>query len=157
MRIVAADAFVSPDSFMVSEIDATLVELDELLKQADVISVHVPATPQTQKMFNAEKFSRMKRGVLFINTSRGEVVDEEALIAALRDKKIGGAALDVRATEPPSASALNEMENVILTPHVAAFTVEGQKRVVASVCRDVAAVLRGETPKYFVNFAAPRK
>ena len=72
---------------MVSEIGATLVELDELLKQADVISVHVPSTPQTQKMFNAEKFSRMKPGVLFINTSRGEVVDEEALIAALRDKK----------------------------------------------------------------------
>jgi D-3-phosphoglycerate dehydrogenase len=157
MKIIAADAFVSPDSFMVSELGATLVELDELLQAADVISVHVPSTAQTARMFNAGKFSRMKNGAFFINTSRGEVVDEDALIAALREKKIAGAALDVRSIEPPSASALNEMENVILTPHVAAFTVEGQKRVVASVCRDAAAVLRGQAPKYFVNFATPRK
>ena len=157
MRIVVNDAFVSPDSFMVSETGATLMELDPLLKAADVISVHIPATPQTIKLFNAEKFAQMKPRALFINTSRGEVVDEAALVNALATKKIAGAALDVRATEPPAPSPLAEMENVILTPHVAAFTAEGQRRVVASVCRDVASVLRGESPRYFVNFASPRK
>ena len=157
MRIIANDALISPDSFMVSESGAALVELDELLSHADVVSVHIPATPQTARLFNADRFGRMKRGALFINTSRGEVVDESALIAALEQKQIAGAALDVRATEPPGASALSEMENVILTPHIAAFTVEGQRRVVASVCRDVAAVLRGESPKYFVNFPKPGK
>ncbi len=157
MKIVVNDAFVSPDSFMVSEVGATLVGLEELLKQADVISVHIPATPQTNKLFNASKFAQMKPNAMFINTSRGEVVDETALVEALRGKKIAGAALDVRAVEPPGASPLSEMENVIFTPHIAAFTIEGQKRVVASVCRDVASVLRGESPRYFVNFAAPKK
>jgi D-3-phosphoglycerate dehydrogenase / 2-oxoglutarate reductase len=156
MRIIAHDNFVSPDSFMVSESSATLVPLDELLKQSDVISLHLPATPQTRGMFNDDLFGKMKSNVIFINTSRGEVVDEAAMIRALQGKKIGSAALDVRAKEPPQPSPLHEMENVILTPHIAAFTVEGQRRVVESVCHDVAAVLRGEKPRYFVNFASPR-
>ncbi len=156
MRIIAHDAFVSPDSFMISECGATLVSLDELLAQADVISVHVPKTPQTVLMFNDDRFARMKPDALFVNTSRGEVVDEDALIRALKDKRIGGAALDVRGIEPPEKSPLAEMENVILTPHIAAFTVEGQRRVVSSICRDVAAVLRGEGAKYYVNFPRPR-
>jgi phosphoglycerate dehydrogenase-like enzyme len=142
---------------MVSESGATLVELDDLLTQADVVSAHIPATPQTARLFNAERFARMKPGALFINTSRGEVVDENALFDALRQKHIAGAALDVRAVEPPAPSPLTEMDNVILTPHIAAFTIEGQRRVVASVCSDVAAVLNGEPPRYFVNFPSPRK
>jgi D-3-phosphoglycerate dehydrogenase len=157
MRIIANDAFVSPDSFIVTECGATLVSLDELLAQADVVSVHIPATPQTNKLFNAERFAKMRPGALLINTSRGEVIDEAALIAALRDKTIAGAGVDVRATEPPAKSELSEMDNVIMTPHIAAFTVEGQRRVVASVCNDVAAVLRGQTPRYFVNFAVPKR
>ena len=156
MKILAHDAFVSPDSFMVSECGATLVSLDDLLAQADVISVHVPKTPQTTSMFNDDRFARMKPDALFVNTSRGEVVDEDALIRALRDKRIAGAALDVRAKEPPDKSPLTEMENVILTPHIAAFTVEGQRRVVSSICRDVAAVLRGEGARYYVNFPKPK-
>jgi D-3-phosphoglycerate dehydrogenase len=157
MHILAHDNFISPDSFIVSECGATLVTLDELLERSDFISVHTPATPQTRGMFNEQLFSRMKSGAFFINTSRGEVVDEAALIAALQQKKIAGAALDVRGKEPPEKSPLGEMDNVILTPHIAAFTVEGQRRVGQSVCHDVAAVLRGERPRYFVNFPAPAK
>jgi D-3-phosphoglycerate dehydrogenase len=157
MRIVAHDTFVSPDSVLVAESGATLVSMDELLAQADVISVHVPKTPQTQKLFDAEKFGRMKTSALFINTSRGEVVDEAALLAALRQKRLAGAALDVRAKEPPVAGELEKLPNVILTPHIAAFTVEGQGRVVASVCRDVAAVLRGGAARNYVNFPTPRR
>lgn len=156
MQIIATDAFVSRDSFMVSEIGATLVELDELLAQADVVSVHIPSTPETAGLFDAAKFAQMKPTALFINTARGEVVDEDALIAALQEKRIAGAALDVRSVEPPAESPLSRTENVILTPHIGAFTHEGQKRVVASVCRDVAAVLRGEVPQYFVNFPSPK-
>lgn len=156
MRIVAHDAFVSPDSVLVAESGATLVSLEELLAQADVISVHVPKNAQTEKMFDAAKFAKMKPNALFVNTSRGEVVDEAALLTALRERKIAGAALDVRATEPPTAGELETLANVILMPHVAAFTAEGQGRVVSSICRDVAAVLRGEPARNYVNFATPR-
>src|SRR5262249_25209681 len=122
-----------------------------------VVSVHVPSTPQTQRLFNARRLAQMKRGAMFINTSRGEVVDEDALLAAMQQNHIAGAALDVRATEPPASSGLAELPNVILTPHIAAFTVEGQRRVVASVCSDVASVLRGQLPRYFVNRPPPQK
>ncbi len=157
MKIMAHDEFVRPDSSAVSESGATLVSLDELLAQADIISVHIPKTLRTMGLFDYAKLSRMKPGGLFINTSRGEVVNEADLVRALQERRIAGAALDVRATEPPGAGPLNEMENVILTPHIAAFSHEGQKRVVTSICRDVAAVLRGEDAKYFVNFPHPRR
>ncbi len=157
MRIIAHDSFISPDSVLVAECGATLVSLDELLERADVISVHVPKTPQTERMFDGAKFARMRRNALFVNTSRGEVVDEAALTAALRDGQIAGAALDVRATEPPAAGELETLPNVLLMPHVAAFTAEGQGRVVTSICRDVAAVLRGEGARNYVNFATPRR
>jgi D-3-phosphoglycerate dehydrogenase len=157
MKILAHDAYVSPDSVLVAESGATLVSMDELLAQADVISVHVPRTPQTERLLGAAAFAQMKAGALFINTSRGEVVDEPALIAALRQKRIAGAALDVRTAEPPTAGELEMLPNVILTPHIAAFTAEGQTRVVTSICRDVAAVLHGEPAKNFVNFPRPRR
>ena len=157
MKILAHDAFVSPDSVLVAESGATLVSMDELLAQADVVSVHVPRTPQTERFIGPAAFAQMKPNSLFINTSRGEVVDEPALIAALRQKRIAGAALDVRSAEPPTAGELEAMPNVILTPHIAAFTAEGQARVVTSICRDVASVLRGEPPKNFVNFPTPKR
>lgn len=157
MRIIAHDSFVSPDSVLVAECGAALVSLDELLERADVISVHVPRTAQTERMFDAEKFARMRRNALFVNTSRGEVVDETALLDALRDHRIAGAALDVRSTEPPVAGELETLSNIILMPHVAAFTAEGQGRVVSSICRDVAAVLRGEPARNYANFATPRR
>ena len=157
MKILAHDTFVSADSVLVAESGARLVSMDELLAQSDVISVHVPRTPQTEGFIDAGKFAQMKSSALFINTSRGEVVDEPAMLAALRQKRIAGAALDVRTAEPPTAGELEKLPNVILTPHIAAFTVEGQTRVVTSICRDVAAVLRGEPAKNFVNFSTPKR
>jgi D-3-phosphoglycerate dehydrogenase len=158
MRIIAHDRFVKSDSPNVTQSGAALVSLDELIEQSDAITVHVPKTAETVGLFNYERFSRMKPSAMFVNTSRGEVVDEEGLIRALAEKKIAAAALDVRGKEPPEpGSPLKEMDNVILTPHIAAFTHEGQKRVVASVCRDVTAVLRGEDPQQFVNFPKPKR
>jgi D-3-phosphoglycerate dehydrogenase / 2-oxoglutarate reductase len=159
MNIVAHDSFIEVDSPQVVESGARLVPLDDLLATADVVSCHLPKTPQTVKLFHYERFSRMKPSATFINTSRGEVVDEAGLVRALREKRVAGAALDVRATEPPpdGGGELARMDDVILTPHIAAFTTEGQKRVVASVCSDVAAVLRGGEAKSYFNFARLRK
>jgi len=156
MNIVACDRYVSPDAAAVTETRAELVDLDELLARADFISCHAPLTKETRHLFNYECFCRMKTSAFFLNLARGEVVDEAGLARALREDRIAGAGLDVREQEPPPASPLTEMENVILTPHIAAFTREGQARVTLAVCRDVAAVLRGEDAKNSVNFPRPR-
>jgi D-3-phosphoglycerate dehydrogenase len=156
MDVLVHDTQVNPDEFTVSETRAALVSLPELLKRSDFVSVHVPETPATIGMFDDERFELMKPSAVFINTSRGKVVDEDALVRALEQKRIAGAGLDVRTKEPPVRGALEEMDNVILTPHVAAFTEEGQDRVVTCVCRDVAAVLNGQAAKNFFNFATPR-
>ena len=157
MDVLAYDPYVDPDSLNLTEVRPRMMELDELLSAADVVTCHLPSTPQTGRLFNYERFCRMKPGALFVNVARGEVVDEDGLVQALREKRIAGAALDVRETEPPAAGPLSEMDNVILTPHIGAFTHEGQRRVVASVCRDVTAVLRGEPAANWVNFARPAR
>ena len=157
MEIVAYDPFVDPDSARVLELRVRMVSLDDLLTNADFVSCHLPATKETRGLFNYDAFCRMKPGAFFINTSRGEVVDEDGLIGALEQGRLAGAALDVRSSEPSPAGSLNEMENVILLPHIGAFTREAQQRVMSSVCRDVSAVLRGEAARYFANFARPIK
>jgi D-3-phosphoglycerate dehydrogenase len=156
MDVIAFDPAVSPDSPLVSEARAKLLPLEQVLQQADFITCHTPETPKTLKLFDYSKFSLMKPTAYFVNTARGKVVDEEGLMRALKEKRIAGVALDVRSQEPP-AGPLSEADNVILAPHIGAFTVEGQERVVTSVCRDVAAVLRGEAARNFFNFPAPRK
>jgi phosphoglycerate dehydrogenase-like enzyme len=109
-------------------------------------------------MFNAAAFASMKRGAFFINTSRGGVMDESALLAALQSGHLSGAALDVRETEPPTVrSEFEKLDNVILTPHVGAFTTEAQARTFEAVCDDLDRLLRGEAAVNFVNFATPRK
>ncbi len=157
MDIIAYDPFVDAESLKAMELRAQMATMEEVLRESDFISCHLPATAETARLFNYEKFCLMKPEAFFINTSRGEVVDEAGLIRALQEKKIAGAALDVRAKEPPEASALAEMENVILMPHIGAFTNEGQRRVVSAVCRDVEAVLAGGAARYFVNFSKPKR
>lgn len=157
MTIVAHDDFIDPKSPEVRELEARLVDLEELLAQADCITCHVPLTEATLGMFDYARFCRMKPGALFVNTSRGEVVDEEGLVRALEEKRIAGAALDVRQIEPPGPGPLSQMDNVILMPHVGAFTEEAQHRVVASVSRDVRAVLQGGAAIGYVNFPTPRR
>lgn len=158
MDIIGHDDYVDPESAPVMELGARMVGLDELLAQADFITCHVPLTDGTREMFNADLFEKMKPGAFFINTSRGEVVNENALARALQSEQIAGAALDVRQVEPPdAASPLNALTNVILTPHIAAFTHEAQSRVVDAVCRDVQAVLKGNPAIDYFNFAEPRR
>lgn len=157
MNILAHDTCISPDSVAVTETHAELVELEDLLKNSDFVSCHLPLTPQTARLFNYQRFAAMKPTAFFLNLARGEVVDEKDLIRALEDKRIAGAALDVRQTEPPASDALCTMNNVILTPHIAAFTREAQDRVVTAICRDVQNVLSGRNAKNFVNFPRPRR
>lgn len=155
MRIVAHDSFVGPDTLAVTETHARLTSLDDLLAVADFVTCHVPLTPATRHMFNYDRFARMKPTAYFLNLARGEVVDEAGLARALQEKRLAGAALDVREQEPPRPSPLDRRDNVLLTPHIAAFTIEAQARVTAAVCADVAKVLRGERPSNFVNQPAP--
>ena len=143
MDVVAHDPAVDPDGLAVTELRAELLDLPDLLGRADFVTCHAPETPATRGLFGAEAFAAMKRGSYFVNASRGGLVDEAALAAALRDGPLAGAALDVRAVEPPARGELEGLDNLLLTPHVAAFTREGQERVVEAVCRDVSAVLDG--------------
>lgn len=151
MKILAHDPFISRDNILLSELNAELVSLDELLARADVVSCHLPATPETAGLLNAARFGRMKPSATFINTSRGEVVVEEDLVSALKSRTIAGAALDVRAVEPPPRGELEQLPNLILTPHVAAFTHEAQDRVTKAICEDVARVLDGKPAQNAVN------
>ncbi|MFZ0337427.1 MAG: hydroxyacid dehydrogenase [Terracidiphilus sp.] len=144
MKVLAYDPFLSRDNILLSEVQAELVELDELLARADVVSCHLPATAQTTGVFNRERFMSMKPGAFFINTSRGKVVVEQDLVEALKAGVVGGAALDVRGKEPPQIGELETMSNVILLPHIAAFTREAQDRVTAAVCEDAVRVLEGK-------------
>ncbi len=156
MKVLAYDPFISRDNILLSELNAELLFLDELLSRADVVSCHLPATPQTTGLFNAAAFAKMKPTATFINTSRGEVVAERDLLAALKSGQIAGAALDVRATEPPARGELELLPNIILTPHVAAFTHEAQARVTRAICEDVGRVLDGHPAQNSVNRVSKR-
>lgn len=157
MNILAYDPFLSPDNVLLCELRAELVELDDLLARADVVSCHVPGSPKTDGLINRERLAKMKPTAYFVNTSRGQVVMEEDLIEALKAGKIAGAALDVRLQEPPKDSELNRMANVILTPHIAAFTNEAQSRVTQAVCGDIARLLDGKpATNAATKFSVPR-
>jgi D-3-phosphoglycerate dehydrogenase len=151
MKVLAYDPFVSRDSILLSELSAELVSLEDLLARSDVVSCHLPATKQTAGLLNAGCFARMKPTAIFINTSRGEVVVEGDLLAALKSGAIAGAGLDVRGIEPPQRGELEELPNLILTPHVAAFTHEAQDRVTSAICEDVCRVLEGKPAMNAVN------
>jgi len=131
----------------------TYVEhLVELAGQVDVLTVHTPHTSQTHHLINREVMRAMKPGMILINASRGAVVDEDALIEALRDGHLGGAGLDVYDPEPPTAeNPLFQFEQAVLTPHVASYTDEGRRRMSLTVVEDMLRVLRGERPQYLAN------
>ena len=134
---------------------ATLLEA---VRDAEFVTAHTPLTPETRQMFNGPVFRAMKAGAFFINTSRGGVVDESALLEALRSGHLGGAALDVREKEPPGeGDEFAQLPNVILTPHIASFSDEAQARTVDAVASDLARVLEGEPAIHFINFPTPSK
>jgi D-3-phosphoglycerate dehydrogenase len=136
MQLIGHDPYLAPER--AAELQVRLLPLEGLLRQADVVTLHVAHTEQTHHLINAERLRLMKPGAVLINTARGELVDESALAEAVEAKRIRGAAIDVFAVEPlPADSPLRRLERVILTPHLAASTAEAQERVSLEVCTAV--------------------
>ena len=130
----------------------TFVELDDLLRRADYVSLHVPLTTATTHLMGARELALMKRSAFLINTSRGRVVDQASLVAALRERRIAGAGLDVTDPEPPAADdPLLALDNVLLTPHAAWYSEESREHVTVHAAREVVRILRGERPMSPVN------
>ncbi|MEM2935443.1 MAG: hydroxyacid dehydrogenase [Candidatus Thermoplasmatota archaeon] len=130
---------------------AKLRRIDEIFRESDFVSVHIPKTKDTNHMINEKLLSLMKKSAYLINCSRGGIVDEEALYKMLKEKKIAGAAIDVYEKEPPDVSPLFELENAIFTPHIGASTEEGQVRAGIICAEQILKVLDGEEPDYWVN------
>ena len=149
MHTIAYDPFVSAEyarTFKVS-----LVTMDELLSQADFITLHVPLSPATRNLIGPAELERIKPTACLINCARGGVVDEEAVAAALHDGTLAGAAFDVFSEEPPTGSPLLSTPHSVLTPHLGASTVEAQTNVSIDVAEEIVAVLEGRISKYAVN------
>lgn len=125
--------------------------VDDLLKEADFVSIHVPLLDSTRHLINAERLKMMKPTAYLINTSRGPVIDEQALVEALRNKIIKGAALDVFENEPALAPGLTELDNVILTPHIASGTEETRQAMSRLAAENIIAALEGEEPPSLVT------
>jgi D-3-phosphoglycerate dehydrogenase len=151
MTVAAYDPYVSPSRAAELGIEAA-PDLETLLRTSDVISLHVPSTPETRKLINAERLSWMKPGAILINTARGSLVDETALLDALNSGHLAGAGLDVFDPEPPDPnSPLLYREDVICTPHVGGITVPGRDRLWRGALENAFQVLRGERPISLVN------
>ena len=150
LKIIGYDPYI--DRSLAMESGITLVSLPELLSEADFISINTPATKETWHLVGEEQFKQMKPTAYFINTARGSVVDEPALIKALQEKWIAGAGVDVFEKEPVDAdNALLKMDNVIVTPHTAFYSDTALKRVRTSVGQETARVLCGKWPQNVVN------
>ena len=150
LRVVTHDPYVPADALAKAGVQG--VSFDELLATSDIVSVHAPLMPATRGLFNADVFGKMKKGALLINTARGPLVDEDALVAALDAGTLGGAALDVVTAEPLAKdSKLLGRDNVILTPHTAFYSVEALNELQTKCASDVARVLSGEPPVYPVK------
>lgn len=134
------------------ELDVSRMELDHLLTDADVLSLHTPLTAATRHLIDAAALERMKSSAYLINVARGEIVDQDALVEALRGGQIKAAALDVYEDEPlPPGHPLTELDNVILTPHTAGTPVEAQVRIIKITAANVRRVIGGEAPENVVN------
>jgi D-3-phosphoglycerate dehydrogenase / 2-oxoglutarate reductase len=136
--------------------DTPLISLDELLARSDIISLHAALTPENHHLLNAERLARGRRGAYIINVARGALIDEPALLAALESGQVGGAALDVFETEPPTREALLAHPKVIPTPHLGASTPEAQHRAGVQVAEELLRLARGEEPLYLVNTEVKR-
>lgn len=142
-RVLVYDPYVPREK--VEEVGAQHTELDELLSESDVITLHAVLTPETFHMLGEREFAKMKKGVVVVNTARGELIDTEALLRALEDGTVAAAALDVVEGEPigPDHPLLRH-ENVVVTPHIAAYTYEALRRMDEAVVEAIVSYLRGE-------------
>jgi glyoxylate reductase len=136
------------------EANAEFVDLDTLLRESDFVTLHVPLTPETRHLISAEALGKMKKSAYLINTTRGPVVDEAALVEALENKRIAGAALDVYEREPQVHPGLLGLRNVVLAPHIGSATVETRAKMAATAAANVAAVFEGRRAPNALNAEA---
>jgi len=150
VNLMACDPFVKPPN------EVKLVDLDELLGSADIVSLHVPLLPTTLRLIGRREIALMRPEAILVNTSRGGVVDEESLIEALASRRVRAAALDVFEDEPPTSRQLLELPNVVLTPHIAGLSVDSIRVMVSRATRAVVDVLQGRQVDGVVNPEALR-
>ena len=149
MNVIAYDPFVAAGR--AAQMGVRLVSLDELLRASDVISVHLPKTPETVGLIGDDQLAIVKPSVILVNAARGGIVDEHALYLALKEGRVAGAGIDVWAKEPCTESPLFEFESVVVTPHLGASTDEAQEKAGVAVARSVRLALAGELVPDAVN------
>jgi D-3-phosphoglycerate dehydrogenase len=149
MKLIAYDPFISAD--LAQNLQVELVPLEQLLKEADFISLHIPLTDSTRGLIGAKALAVVKPTVRIINTARGGLIDEEALLKAINEGRVAGAAIDVFAKEPCTESILFKNDKVIVTPHLGASTTEAQALAATEVARQVVDVFKGQPARYAVN------
>jgi D-3-phosphoglycerate dehydrogenase len=150
IKVIAFDPFAKAEIFKAAGVEQ--VSLDALLDKADYVSVHAPLTPDTRGMMNSAAFAKMKKGAYLVNTARGPLIDEPALIAALDSGHLGGAGLDVVAAEPLAKdSPLLGRDNVIISPHTAFYSIEALDELQSKCATDLARVLSGEKAVYPIS------
>lgn len=143
---------VKADAEIEDALGVAFAEVDDLLEASDVVSLHAPLTDQTHHLVDAQAFDRMKTSAYLVNVARGELIDEDALVEALREQKIHAAALDVFKDEPPPAGhPLTKLDNVLLSPHTAGTPQEARSRIIDAARENLARVVHGEPPLYVVN------
>ena len=149
MKVIYTDA-VRVSEEVEKSLNAEFRDMNSLLAEADFVSLHVPLLPETRGLFDAPKFFRMKRTAFLINTSRGPVIDEAALVAALENNKIAGAALDVFENEPVIHPGLKR-PNVVLTPHIASASIETRTKMAVMAANNIVALFKGQRPPNILN------
>jgi D-3-phosphoglycerate dehydrogenase / 2-oxoglutarate reductase len=150
MKVLVYDPYLDPALIARHGVEA--VSLDRLLAEADTVSIHVPLSPETRNIVGKRELARMKPTAFLINTSRGGIVDEQVIAVALKEGRLGGAALDVLSVEPPPADhPLRQAPNVILTPHLAFYSRESVIELQTKAAEEVARALKGEPPRCPVN------
>lgn len=149
MTILYSD--VAPSTDFETQTGGKYVDLDTLLKESDFVSLHVPLLPETEHLIGERELKMMKKSAILINTSRGPIVDEAALVKALKESEIWGAGLDVYEWEPETAPGLTELKNVVMCPHIASGTEETRTRMGMMAAENLLAGLRGEVPPNCLN------
>ena len=156
MTAIYADEFPAPPE-VEQELRVTRVPFDELLARADFVTLHTPLLPGTRHLINAAALRKMKRTACLINTSRGPVVDEAALVEALREEVIAGAGLDVYEDEPKMTPGLDKLENVVLLPHIGSASYATRGKMAEMAARNVLAFFEGKTPPNAINPEAVKR
>ena len=149
MKILYTD--INRNSEMEEKIKAEYREIDDLLKEADFVTLHTALTDETKHLIDTKRLALMKPTAYLINTSRGPIVDESALVEALKENKIAGAGLDVFENEPELAPGLAKLDNIVLTPHIASATKETRDKMAEMAAQNIIAALAGQTPPNLVD------